>query len=468
MPRKFKEKIKKSLISSAANLMLKTAVHSPDKAILGAVYLMQKIATNPNHTAALARASQMIKQKHPGIAWARRLLKELTPLSRKKLLVNLGIETLISTQPRRDEYRTKYGINPPWLIVISPTMHCNLRCLGCYAGQYAKEDNLPYETVDRILNEVKEMGVRGITVSGGEPFINPWILDIFKKHSDCYFLVYTNGTLIGKKLAKKISQLGNVAPAISIEGGRTETDFRRGKGVYQKVMQAMDNLRQARAMFGFSATMTSKNAEVITRDEFIDRLIAKGCKFGWYFQYVPIGRKPDISLMASAEQRNHLREKVSYWRDTRPIFIGDFWNDGCYVSGCMAGGTKYLHINNKGDIEPCVFAQFAVDNIKQKTIKEALQSDFFKSLRQQQENIDNWYTPCCIIDHPEILRKAVRIGKARPTYEGGKTLISDSKITKHLNAYAKKMAELTRKPWQEWCGNNPACEQCKISKSTKE
>lgn len=449
MPFQINKKIKKIMVGNSADLILKTAAHSPDQAILAAIYLFEKVATVPFHKETLKRIRQMIKQKHPGILWARRLLKELTPSGRKKLFINLGIETLLSTQPRRNEYQAKHGIKPPWLIIISPSMRCNLRCIGCYAGQYTKADDLPFELADRVLNEVKEMGVRGITVSGGEPFINPWLLDLFKKHSDCYFLVYTNGTLIDENLAKKIARLGNVAPSISVKGGQTETDFRRGEGTYHKVIQAMDNLRRARAMFGFSATMTSKNADVITRDKFIDNLIAKGCKFGWYFQYIPIGREPDISLMATPQRRNYLRQKVGYWRATRPIFVGDFWNDGPYVEGCMAGGTKYLHINNRGDIEPCVFAQFSVDNIKNITIKEALQSDFFKALRKEQQKIDNWYAPCCIIDHPEILRQAVKVSGAHPTYEGGEVLLEDQKITRHLDAYAKEVAEMTKEPWRQ-------------------
>lgn len=441
--------------------MLKTAARSPDRAIVVAIKLMQKVATIPWHKDALKRIEQMIKDKHPGIDWARRLLKEIGPRGRKKILINLGIETLLSTAPRRRQYQAEYGFKPPWLIVISPSMRCNLRCIGCYAAQYTKADDLPLVMVDRVLKEVKEMGVRAIIVSGGEPFINPWILDIFKKHSDCYFLVYTNGTLIDKKLAKKIARLGNVAPGISVEGEQEETDFRRGQGTHQKIMEAMDNLREARAMFGFSATLTAKNAQAVTRDEFIDHMIGKGAKFGWYFQYIPIGREPDASLMASPEQRNHLRHKVDLWRGTRPIFIGDFWNDGPYVEGCMAGGTKYLHINNRGDIEPCVFAQFAVDNIKNTTIKKALQSGFFKALHEYQQKIDNWYAPCCIIDHPHILREAVRVGGAHPTYEGGEALITDPKITQHLDAYAQKMAELTKEPWQQWCQRHPNCEKCK-------
>ncbi len=43
--------------------------------------------------------------------------------------------------------------------------------------------------------------------------------------------------------------------------------------------------------------------------EFIDLMISKGCSLGCYFQYVPMGRDPDVSLMSTLEQRNALTNK---------------------------------------------------------------------------------------------------------------------------------------------------------------
>jgi len=162
--------------------------------------------------------------------------------------------------------------------------------------------------------------------------------------------------------------LGNAAPAISIEGFEKETDARRGEGTFKRIMEAMDNLRNAGVPFGFSATPTKLNIETLMSDEFIDLMIEKGCSIGWFFQYVPIGRKPDVSLMATPEQRFRLRRRSIEIRNTKPIFIGDFWNDGPYVGGCICGARQagYFHINCHGDVEPCVFLQFSVDNIKDK------------------------------------------------------------------------------------------------------
>lgn len=85
-----------------------------------------------------------------------------------------------------------------------------------------------------------------------------------------FFFVYTNGTLNDASMAKWLSQLGNVLPCISVEGYEGETDARRGKGTYAKIIAAMDNLRREGVLFGFSATITRQNNELITSDEFID------------------------------------------------------------------------------------------------------------------------------------------------------------------------------------------------------
>ena len=88
--------------------------------------------------------------------------------------------------------------------------------------------------------------------------------------------------------------------------------------------------------------------------------IADGDLFGWFFLLQPIGRSPRPDLMVSPEQRLLLRSSIRRWRNTRrPIFLGDFWNDGPLVGGCLAGGRYYFHVYANGDISPCVFAPVA-------------------------------------------------------------------------------------------------------------
>ena len=383
----------------------------------------------------------------PGKKLLKRILSEVNPTCKKKFISNLLVNSMILGNSQR-EGREKKGLPAPFLLVISPTMRCNLHCEGCYAGSYTKEEDLPIEVINRVINEAKKLGVFFITISGGEPFVRKDLLKIFAKHNDVMFQIYTNGTLIDKKLAKKLAKLGNAVPAISVEGFKKETDKRRGKGVFDKVMLAMDNLRKERVYFGFSATSTRQNIEKFD-DRFIDFYIKKGCFFGWFFQYIPIGRNPDVGLAPTPEQRNKFRENVHEIRKRKPIFVADFWNDGLYSNGCMAGGKKYLHINSKGDVEPCVFVHFAVDNIKDKSLKEVLNSNFFRDIRKMQPFDENLLTPCMIIDHPAILREVCEKNNAYPTHEGAESIIKSKKITKYLDLYSKKMGKLASNAWKE-------------------
>lgn len=78
-----------------------------------------------------------------------------------------------------------------------------------------------------------------------------------------------------------------------------------------------------------------------------------------------------MELMITPEQRAYLAERVPFLRTHKPIQIADFWNDGELVEGCIAGGRMYLHINAKGEVEPCAFVHFAVDNINEKSLERA-------------------------------------------------------------------------------------------------
>ena len=176
----------------------------------------------------------------------------------------------------------------------------------------------------------------------------------------------------------------NFVPAISIEGYEEQTDFRRGKGTYQNVLKAMKLLKEKKLPFGASLCYTSKNAENIGSEEYFDFLIDQGCKFAWLFTYIPVGVDAVTDLIATAEQRKFMYDQIRKFRETKPLFTMDFWNDGEYVNGCIAGGRCYLHINANGDIEPCAFIHYADSNIKEKTLLEAYRSPLFMQYRRNQ------------------------------------------------------------------------------------
>lgn len=384
---------------------------------------------------------------NPGAAWLKHLLTSVDPNVRRRYVARFITNVALREGPFSHTLPDGREVPVPGTMVISPTMRCNLKCVGCYAGAYADKDELTAEEVLRVIGEARDLGVKFFVISGGEPFVYKPLFDIVGHFDDCSFQVYTNGHLIDAKMAKKMVKLGNVIPAISIEGFQPETDARRGAGAYERVMKAMDCLREAGALFAFSVTATQRNLETVTSDAFMEMLVEKGAHYGYYFSYIPIGRAPDLDLMPTPAQRNRLRIAVNHFRNTYPILMADFWNDGSLTEGCLSGGRNYLHINSHGDVEPCVFAHFAVDNIREKSLAECLASDFFCALRKAAPYGSNLLRPCPIIDHPQVMRGLVKRFGARPTHDGAETIIED--LAGFLDNYAKGVKEVYDPIWAE-------------------
>lgn len=141
---------------------------------------------------------------------------------------------------KEDNFKAKYGRRPPGFLVIGPTKKCNLHCKGCYASAHSNTaETIPFPILDRIIDEKTALwGSHYTTWVGGEPTVyrseGKDILDIAERHMDNMFLMYTNGTLIDREMARRMADLGNVVPQVSVEGFEKETDERRGRGYSKK------------------------------------------------------------------------------------------------------------------------------------------------------------------------------------------------------------------------------------------
>jgi len=337
------------------------------------------------------------------------------------------LATYIQDVYRRTEHQHSGAVTPS-TVVIEPTDRCNLRCPGCYAKSSSDGVDLPYERIVQIVEQVIDMGVTLVTLSGGEPFLREradrTITRLAQRFPNQGFLVYTNGTLIDEDTARRLGEVGNVFPAISVEGFEHQTDERRGEGTYAKIRRARERLARYGVMTGFSVTVTRQNAEAVASDAFIRQRLAEGDLFGWFFLMQPIGRAPRLDLIPTARQRAMVRQAIIGWREADlPIFLGDFWNDGPLVGGCIAGGRYYFHIYANGDISPCVFAPVACGNIfdiiagrsEYASLRDFVQRNpVFVAYRQEQARIADRMRPCLLIDHPQAFRRIARLPGCRP------------------------------------------------------
>ena len=99
----------------------------------------------------------------------------------------------------------------------------------------------------------------------------------------------------------------------------------------------------------------------------------------------------------------------------KPIMVVDFQNDGEFVSGCIAGGKYYCHINPNGDVEPCVFIHYSNANIHDMSWIECLQQPLFKVYQANQPFNNNHLQPCPMLENPDKLRAIVEETGAHST-----------------------------------------------------
>lgn len=350
----------------------------------------------------------MENPEHPYHSYIMRLIDNVDPEVLKTVAVNFFINGNLVGWDRQEELRQKYNCNIPWAILLDPTSACNLHCTGCWAAEYGNKLNLSFEEIDSIIRQGKDMGVYMYIYTGGEPLVRKKdIIRLCEKHDDCIFLCFTNGTLIDEAFADEMLRVKNFVPAISLEGFGEATDSRRGIGVYEKVLSAMEILRGKKLLYGISSCYTSVNWDSITAEDYYDMLIEKGAYFIWYFHYMPVGNDASPELLPTPEQRKQVYRRIRDYRSRKPLFAMDFQNDAEFVGGCIAGGRRYFHINANGDVDPCVFVHYSDSNIREKTLLEAMRSPLFQAYHDGQPFNDNMLQPCPMLENPQKLREMV-------------------------------------------------------------
>ena len=335
-------------------------------------------------------------------------------------LVPPFVNAVVKSYDRRLAAMKEHGCNIPWAILIDITTACNLKCTGCWAAEYGNKLNMSYDDLNKIIQEGKALGTYVYLYTGGEPLVRKAdLIRICKENPDCLFLTFTNGTLCDDAFADQLKEVGNMILTISIEGNEETTDSRRGQGTYKATLAAMARLKERGVPFGLSLCYTKNNADVISSDEYVDFLIEQGAIFAWLFTFVPVGCSSTAELMATAEQRKKMYDQVRKWRfkEVKPLFMIDFFNDGEYVGGCVAGGKQYFHISANGDCEPCVFAHYSNVNIKDpdKHVLDALKSPIFMAYKARQPFSDNMLRACPVMDNPGALKKMVLESGAKST-----------------------------------------------------
>ncbi len=447
--------LKTALQGFAIDRALKYLESDPEENLPKLMAFIDKHSPEGWYTVQRAALRKAIEEKGN---WYQMILKfyELDPGVRKAFVRNLLYNGSLKGSNTQNEMMEKYGCNIPWAILLDPTSACNMHCTGCWAAEYGNRLNLSLETIDSIIRQGKELGVYLYIYTGGEPLVRKDdLIKLCEMHPDCEFLSFTNGTLIDEKFCQEMLRVKNFVPAISLEGFEEANDSRRGAGSYLKVHRAMALLKAHRLLFGISTCYTSRNYADVTSEAFFDSMISAGALFCWFFHYMPVGNDAAVELLPSPEQREAVLANIRAFRQAKPIFTMDFQNDAEYVGGCIAGGRRYLHINAKGDVEPCVFIHYSNCNIHDTTLLDALRSPLFMAYHDGQPFNGNMLRPCPMLENPELLPRMVKeSGAVNTDYQSPE---SPEHLCEKTAKYAEKWTPKAEELWDACSGCARPC-----------
>mgnify|MGYP000718456469 CR=1 FL=1 len=218
--------------------------------------------------------------------------------------------------------------------------------------------------------------------------------------------------------ARRCSVVGNLSLSISLEGYEEVNDGRRWKRRFTESYACNGSFENIRLDFGTSICYTRANIDTVTSDKFLDMIIEKGCRYAWYFHYMPVGNDAALDLLPTKEQREYMYHRIREIRGLtggKQLFAFDFQNDGEFVGGCIAGGRNYFHINANGDAEPCVFVHYSSANIKEVSVLDALRQPLFMAYHNNQPFNNNHLRPCPMLETRKKLQQMVHETGAKST-----------------------------------------------------
>ena len=296
------------------------------------------------------------------------------------------------------------GSHVPAFLIASITSRCNLHCAGCYSrcinstSDEAPTDQLTGEQWQKVFREAEELGVSFILLAGGEPMIRRDVIQAAGETPNILFPIFTNGTFFNAGYRDLFDRCRNLVPVLSIEGGRDTTDARRGGGMYDKLLGLMDDFGRKGQLFGASITVTTENIAEVTSEEFIGELVSRGCKLVLFIEFVPV--TDDARHLAPGEKERALLEQAS--ADLRQRFddviLLSFPGDELAMGGCMAAGREFFHINSHGGAEPCPFSPFSDVNVRDTSLREAMNSPLFYAMRDEGMLLDDHEGGCVLYE----------------------------------------------------------------------
>lgn len=281
------------------------------------------------------------------------------------------------------------------MVLITPSYRCNLKCDGCFEEGWDK----PEMTADEFNTVLKKLDrVRNIIFMGGELLCDKSkyyhrILKQAETHPRQNIVLISNGTFFTDQVVNDII-LRSIIPFISIDGLQNLHDQRRGIGVFNLVVNAMERLMMKRALYGIATTVTSYNINEVLTIEYVNFIINYGASFLIFFPFLMVEPSPtNKSNSLQIEQIDSIVRFVDRI-NKKGMCIRLFYSVSfeCKKRGCPAG-SRLLHIDSDCTVKCCPLMSEGDFNILTGELDDRKTSQYYTKMYELTKNNK---TPCIV------------------------------------------------------------------------
>lgn len=254
---------------------------------------------------------------------------------------------------------------PMQIVYLSVTNRCNLQCKHCASSAYGAsgEDPVSTEEWKHIIDQLAAINPEQITFTGGEPLLRTDFVELLNytrdKCCNSKLVLSTNGLLINdSNTADIVKNVSTVA--ISLDGYDDKScSMVRGKGVYQRVLEAIKRL-QANGYSKISLSM-------------LESAYTQGHDSEFYALCQRLQVKPLLRRFTPTGRGEENRRELMPWSEPECEKLVSQENVRCML--CRPG-RKELDISADGNVYPCAplaeVKELCMGNLKEKSLKEIL------------------------------------------------------------------------------------------------
>lgn len=305
-----------------------------------------------------------------------------------------GIAGFQRAQAKKRQAAAREGRTVPGILIASVTRKCNLNCAGCYSKTLrpGASQELSDERFLELFGEAVDLGVGTLMIAGGEPLTRRRLLNGVARIPGIVVPVFTNGTLMDEGYLDLFSS-GRLMPIFSVEGDAAFTADRRGAGIHERVLDHACELKKRGALFGFSVTLTSRNADAVLSDRFLRGIESSGATVLFLIEYVPVTAGSEDLVLTDGQKAELSREerfrKYSFMNVSLP-------GDEEAFGGCLAAGRGFIHLAEDGSLEACPFAPFSDTSAAERPLREALDSPLMRAIRERHSELTETKGGCAL------------------------------------------------------------------------